>query len=320
MKKIFTTGLAVVAVLTMAVLGIVFNDSTLSQNQLDTLFILCIVCGASVAYCFIVGEIANNFSQMDKLWSILPIAYTWIVAIKGGMSLRLVVFALIVTAWGIRLTINFARKGAYSLKFWTGVEDYRWAIVRSNSLFSHRLAWMLFDLFFISLYQNALVLAICLPALAVMESTAPFGVFDIVAAVLALAFLLLETVADEQQWKFHQTKKKYLSEGLPLEELPKPYDLGFNTMGLWARLRHPNYLGEQGVWVCLYIFTIGAGIANYGVFNWSIVGSMLLVILFIASSALGESISSKKYPEYKNYIDKVFKYLPIRKFDADDRA
>jgi steroid 5-alpha reductase family enzyme len=314
MKRTVGTVVSAVVVLALLVLGFVFGGFTLTETQSETLKILLIVCGCSVAFCFIVGELAQNFSQMDKLWSILPIAYAWIVAGKGGMKPRLVVYALIVTVWGVRLTINFARKGAYRLKFWTGEEDYRWSIVRSNPIFRHKLAWTLFDLFFISLYQNLLVLGICLPSLAAMESTAPFGGWDVAATVLAVLFLALETVADEYQWRFHQTKKKLLSEG---NALPKPYDLGFNTTGPWSRMRHPNYLGEQGIWLSLYLFAIGAGAASRGVFHWSAAGPLLLILLFMGSSALGESISSKKYPRYKDYIEQVRKYIPIRKFDPD---
>lgn len=314
MKRTVGTVVSAVVVIALLVLGFVFGGFALTETQSETLKILLIVCGCSVAFCFIVGELAQNFSQMDKLWSILPIAYAWIVAGKGGMKPRLVVYALIVTVWGVRLTINFARKGAYRLKFWTGEEDYRWSIVRSNPIFRHKLAWTLFDLFFISLYQNLLVLGICLPSLAAMESTAPFGAWDIAATVLAVLFLALETVADEYQWRFHQTKKKLLSEG---KALPKPYDLGFNTTGPWSRMRHPNYLGEQGIWLSLYLFAIGAGAASRGVFHWSAAGPLLLILLFMGSSALGESISSKKYPRYKDYIEQVRKYIPVRKFDPD---
>lgn len=314
MKRTVGTVVSAVVVIALLVLGFVFGGFALTGTQSETLKILLIVCGCSVAFCFVVGELAQNFSQMDKLWSILPIAYAWIVAGKGGMKPRLVVYALIVTVWGVRLTINFARKGAYRLKFWTGEEDYRWSIVRSNPIFRHKLAWTLFDLFFISLYQNLLVLGICLPSLAAMESTAPFGGWDVAATVLALLFLALETVADEYQWRFHQTKKKLLSEG---KALPKPYDLGFNTTGPWSRMRHPNYLGEQGIWLSLYLFAIGAGAASRGVFHWSAAGPLLLILLFMGSSALGESISSKKYPRYKDYIEQVRKYIPIRKFDPD---
>lgn len=308
------TAVAAAAVLALCVFSALSGTFALTRNQADTLKLLLIVCGCAVAYCFIVGELANNFSQMDKLWSLLPIAYTWIIAVRGGMQLRAVLYALVVTVWGIRLTVNFARKGAYSLKFWTGVEDYRWAIVRSSSILRHRPVWMLFDLFFISFYQNALVLAICLPALAGMDSAAPFGLADALSVGCAVGFLALETVADEQQWRFHRTKSSLL-EGQPeLSKLPAPYDLGFNTVGLWGRMRHPNYLGEQGIWLSLYVTAVGAQVTRCGVFHWSMIGPLLLILLFMGSSSLGESISAKKYPQYASYVRQVFKYLPLRRF------
>lgn len=315
MKRTVGTVVTVIVVLSLLILGFVFGGSVMSADQLGTLRILLIVCGCSIAYCFIVGELAQNFSQMDKLWSILPIAYAWIIAICDGLSLRTLVYALIVTVWGIRLTINFARKGAYRLKFWTGEEDYRWSIVRQNPIFRHKFAWTLFDLFFISAYQNLLVLAICLPALACIGSDAPFGVWDLLGAVLAVGFLVLETVSDEYQWKYHKAKKELMQNDGSYETLPYPYDLGFNTTGPWSRMRHPNYLGEQGIWLSLYLFVIGAGAAQRGVFHWTVVGPLLLILLFIGSSTLGESISSKKYPRYKDYVAQVHKYMPLNKFD-----
>ena len=316
-KGIIGTVVSVIIVTALLVSGIVFGRAALSEEQIQTLKILLIVCGASIAYCFIVGELAQNFSQMDKLWSILPIAYAWIVAIRNGCDLRTLVYALIVTVWGVRLTVNFARKGAYRLKFWAGEEDYRWSIVRSSPFFKHKFAWTLFDLFFISMYQNILVLAITLPALACMRSEAPFGVWDILGAALAVGFLVLETVSDEYQWKFHKTKKKLLQEGGTIDTLEKPYDLGFNTTGPWSRMRHPNYLGEQGIWLSLYLFVIGAGAAQHGVFHWTAAGPLLLILLFMGSSTLGEKISASKYPRYRDYIAQVYKYLPFKKFDPE---
>ena len=314
MKKTAGTVLTAVIVLGLLTACFLLSDYTLTENQAETLKILLIVCGMSVVFCFTVGEMAQNFSQMDKLWSLLPIAYTWIAAVWGGMKPRLMIFALIVTAWGIRLTMNFARKGAYKLKFWDGEEDYRWAIVHQNRIFRKRLAWTLFDLFFISFYQNALVLAICLPAVACMESAAPLGPVDFMAAGLAVFFLVLETAADEYQWKFFETKKKLLAEKQSLDELPEPYALGFNTTGPWARMRHPNYLGEQGIWMSLYLFAVGAGVARCGVFHWTMAGALLLVFLFMGSSKLGEKISAGKYPLYSHYVDTVCKYLPIHHY------
>ena len=317
MKKPAITAVCTLSVTALIALALVFSDYTLSSLQRGTLRILLILCGCSVAYCFIVGEAVQNYSQMDKLWSLMPIAYTWVIAAKSGMMWRPVLFALIVTAWGIRLTVNFARKGAYSLRFWEGKEDYRWAIVHGSRFFKRRIAWTAFNLLFISFYQNLLVLAICLPSLAIMESAAPFGIWDGVAAGAAAAFLVLETVADEGQWHFHQTKARLLAENGALERLPMPYRLGFNTEGIWGWMRHPNYLGEQGVWCSLYLFTVGAGVTSHGLFHWSMIGALLLILLFLGSSTLGESISASKYPRYRDYAAQVSKYFPRRRFDAD---
>ena len=68
------------------------------------------------------------------------------------------------------------------------------------------------------------------------------------------------------------------------------------------------------MWMCLYIFVIAANVAQYGIFDWSIIGPLFLILLFMGSSAFGEAISSKKYPKYKDYQKQVFKYLPIRKY------
>lgn len=306
MKKVIT---AVVLGLSLAACPVLYFlvGPALNELQLGTLKILGIIAGCSALYCFVVGELSKNNSQMDKLWSILPEVYVWICAIRGGMTPRLVVMAVLATLWGARLTFNFARKGAYRLKFWAGEEDYRWKVLREKSTFKPHWKWMLFNLFFISVYQNALILMTTFPALISMDSAIPFGVVDVIAAVLMLGFLLLELAADEQQWAFQQKKKELLARGKDLSELPMPYKRGFNTTGLWAHSRHPNYLGEQCIWISFYVFSIGAGM---GIFNWSLIGALLLVVLFIGSSSFGEEISSSKYPEYAEYKKKVSRFIP----------
>ena len=284
---------------------------SLDATQLSVLKTLLTIAACSAAFCFIVGELTGNNSQMDKLWSLLPIAYTWIIAAKGGMTARLVVMAMLATLWGVRLTFNFARKGAYSWKFWEGTEDYRWSVVRSGPAFRKRWAWILFDLLFISIYQNALVLMTTFPALVSMHSAVPFGWVDGLAALLMLGFILYETIADEQQWAFQTRKWAMIHAGQALEELPAPFNNGFNTTGLWGLSRHPNYFAEQGTWIAFYIFSIGAGI---GIFNWSIIGALLLVVLFQGSSALAEQISGSKYPLYARYCQTVSRFFPGKRW------
>lgn len=314
MQKLNIPLMCILLLLSLVVCPILYFyvGPALNDLQLETLKIIGIVAGCSALLCFTLGEITGNNSQVDKIWSLLPIAYSWIIAAKGGMHPRLIVMAVLVTLWGIRLTYNFARRGAYKLKFWEGKEDYRWDTVRALPFLQNKMVWMAFDLFFISGYQNALILMLTFPALVCMGSTVPFGWVDAVAALLMFGFIVYETVADEQQWKFQGKKWAMIHSGKTLEELPSPYNKGFNTLGLWNVSRHPNYLAEQAIWVSLYLFSIGAGV---GIINWSMIGALLLIVLFTASTNLVEGISGDKYPEYAEYCKKVNKFFPGRKYN-----
>ena len=316
MKKILPVVISVSLIIAAIVLGFV-KGIDLNPIQQKTLIILAIICGASALYCFIAGELTRNNSQMDKLWSVLPIAYVWVIAAMGELRWRLIVIAVIVTLWGARLTYNFAKKGAYSIKFWSGEEDYRWIYLRKQKGFQNKFVWGIFDLLFISMFQNVVVLGITLPALAIMSSDAPVNILDIVAGVLMAGSLLYEVIADKQQNEFQTKKYEYLNSGKKLEELPEPYNRGFNVTGLWARSRHPNYIGEQMIWISLYLFTISSGVTHFGVFNWTIFGAGLLVLIFVGSSRMAEGISVQKYKDYPDYQRQVFKYLPIKKYKAE---
>jgi steroid 5-alpha reductase family enzyme len=316
MKKALVAALLGLSVIACPILYFCVGPA-LDQEQLAVLYLLLIIMGASALYCFIVGEITHNNSQMDKLWSLLPETYLWIIAAKGNWNPRLIVMAALATLWGIRLTINFARKGAYHLKFWEGKEDYRWQVLRAKKEFQPRWKWMLFNLFFISIYQNLLVLLITIPALASLHSEVAFGWIDYLASGLMMAFLVYEMIADEQQWRFQSEKWKLIQSGKKLEELPLPYRRGFNTTGLWAYSRHPNYLGEQGIWLSFYVFSIGAGI---GIFNWSIIGALLLIVLFLGSSSFAEEISGSKYPEYATYKKQVSRFFIWKKYRGPEET
>lgn len=319
MKKMNTLPIGILLLLSLVVCPMLYIHvgPALDDAQTATLKMLATIAACSALYCFVVGELTGNNSQVDKIWSILPFVYCWIIAVRGGMQARLVVMAVLATIWGVRLTYNFARKGAYRLKFWEGEEDYRWRVLREGPVLKNRWAWMAFDLFFISLYQNALLLLIVLPALVSMGSAVPFGAVDAVATVLMLGFIVYETVADEQQWRFQSKKWAMIKEGKRLEELPEPYNKGFNTLGLWNVCRHPNYMAEQAIWISLYLFSIGAGL---GVVNWSMAGALLLIVLFLGSSSFAESISASKYPEYEDFCRKVNRFLPGKRYRDADRG
>lgn len=256
------------------------------------------------ALCFVVSEITRNYSQVDKLWSLLPPAYCWI-TVAAFPSARTVIMALLVTMWGLRLTYNFNRKGGYSIIPWKGEEDYRWKILRKSPALRGRLRFGLFNLLFISLYQNTLILLFTTPILlAALNVRAPLGVFDILAGVLMLIFLVLETVADNQQFRF-QTMKHLAS--ARKEKFSESLNKGFLAEGLWKYVRHPNFAAEQAIWISFYLF----GVAASGKWiNFTLIGPVLLVLLFIGSSIMTEKISSSKYPQYSAYQKEVPKFIP----------
>jgi steroid 5-alpha reductase family enzyme len=305
MKIISTSVLLVITLLAVPAFSYFFGTSlsTIEWQILGTLIKLMAIV---IAYSFIVGELSKNNSQVDKLWSIIPIAYVWIVAGYGNFTPRLVLMSILVTIWGVRLTANFALKGAYNWRFWAGEEDYRWQVLRQKPGFKPRWKWTLFNLLFISGYQNILILLFTLPTIVALQNIdVPLSIFDYITAGLMFFFIAFETVADIQQWNFQNKKWALIKAG---KELTGEYQKGFLDKGLWALSRHPNYFAEQAIWVCFYLFSI---VASGQWFNWSITGCLLLILLFQGSSRFSEEISAGKYNDYNNYQKRVPRFLPL---------
>ena len=252
------------------------------------------------------ARLTKNYSQVDKLWSTIPIAYGWITAHYGDYEPRMILMAGVISIWGLRLTYNFNRRGGYSWKFWTGEEDYRWSILKAKPGFEQEWKWVLFNFFFISGYQMALILLMTVPMVKCLGSDVPLGIWDIVIGAAALGFVIIEYIADQQQYDYQQEKYRLKNAG---EKLEGKYALGFTHTGLWAYMRHPNYMAEQAIWLVFYLFSI---VATGHIINWSIAGALLLVLLFKGSSDFSESISAEKYPAYKKYQKKVGRFLPIK--------
>tara|TARA_B100001063_G_scaffold207991_1_gene204188 strand:+ start:2450 stop:3379 length:930 start_codon:yes stop_codon:yes gene_type:complete len=282
-----------------------YYDEPLSHLQYDALYTLLWVYGIASFLCFLVSTITDNYSQVDKLWSIMPIPYLWILADYSDYNNRMVLMALLVTVWGVRLSLNFARRGGYSIKFWTGEEDYRWSILRAKPGFEQKWKWILFNLIFISAYQMGLVLLTTLPAIRVLGTSGELGLFDLALALLILGFIYIEYLADQQQYDYQTEKYKQRAEG----KVEPFYKVGFVHTGLWAHMRHPNYMAEQAIWIVFYFYSVIA--TGYWI-NWTITGGLLLVLLFKGSSDFSESISEEKYPEYKKYMKSVGRFLPFK--------
>lgn len=265
-----------------------------------------LIVGVVICYTFITGQLTGNNSQVDKLWSIVPVGYAWFFTAKAGWTDRMVLMSVLATLWGIRLTYNFARRGAYQWKFWAGEEDYRWAILRAKPGFSKPWVWLLFNLFFICFYQNTLIFLFILPILGDLHVDATaLDMVDYGLALIFIGLLVVETIGDQQQWNFQREKYRRIRSGEDLGQ----YKKGFVSTGLWSKVRHPNYAAEQGIWIVYYLFSVSA---TGEWLNWTIIGAVLLVLLFKGSADFSEQVSASKYPEYKEYQKNVPRFLPFR--------
>ena len=59
---------------------------------------------AVAALVFVVGEATGNYSQVDKLWSVLPVLYTFFYTHYSGYNSRLLLQSACTLVWGGRLT------------------------------------------------------------------------------------------------------------------------------------------------------------------------------------------------------------------------
>jgi steroid 5-alpha reductase family enzyme len=169
------------------------------------------------------------------------------------MHARLVLVLALVSAWAARLTWNWVRR-------WRGLgdEDWRYAEYRTHG----PVRYWLTSLAGFHLLPTLLVFAGCLPLLAAVDpGTGPLNLLDALAALITSGGILLEWQADRELHRF--LKNRTDSSKLL-------------TRGLWARFRHPNYIGELAFWWGLAVFGMAASPAW-----WVPLGALAITLLFV---------------------------------------
>ncbi|KAG0346819.1 hypothetical protein BG004_000740, partial [Podila humilis] len=270
-------------------------------------------------FCWFMSMATGKHSWVDKLWSIVPVIYAIHFAIRDQFywpateetpyehSPRLYIASGLILLWGVRLTYNFARKGGYGLES----EDYRWPYLAARIPTG---LWLLFNISFISLFQNLLLVAITAPLYTAWRSSlvkvTPLNWIDLLAVcVFALGFGL-EVVADEQQWHFYESKR--LAKENEDKMLTGDCKRGFLTQGLFKYSRHPNFCGEMIIWWSVYLFSVASAYPLYNAWiNPSIVGPVMLTLLFQGSTTFTEYLTSQKYPAYKLYKKTTSRLIPL---------
>ena len=230
----------------------------------------------------------GNSSFYDAYWSVAPVAIAiyWAAAQadRGVDIVRQLLVVLLVIWWAVRLTYNWVRR-------WEGLGHEDWRYVDFRQQYGS-LYWLI-DLFGLHLFPTAMVFLGCLslyPALA--SGTRPLGAVDILAAAVTAAAISIETIADQQLWRFLNGSRK------PGEIL---------ATGLWAYSRHPNYFGEILFWWGLFLFGLAADPSYW----WTIIGPVAMVLMFVfASVPMIDRRSVERRPGYAVHMTKVSAIVP----------
>jgi steroid 5-alpha reductase family enzyme len=229
--------------------------------------------------------IIKNVGIVDLFWGFgFVVVNAFYIFMSGELSARKIIVLVLVTVWGLRLSIYLA---------WRNIgkgEDFRYKEFR-RKYGPERYWW--FSFFQTFLLQGALIMIVSLPLLGVNVSTRSkaFNLLDYLGILVWMIGFTFEAGGDFQLSRF---KKNSKNKGKVL-----------NT-GFWKYTRHPNYFGDSAVWWAYALFSIAAG--SY----WQIIGSIIMTMLIIKVSGvtLLEKTLNNTKPEYREYIQKTSSFLP----------
>lgn len=282
-----TVSLCLVALAYVCAAAAAIGIALWAQGLHPLLVILFADLGATVIVFFFSVALGNS-SVYDPYWSVAPIFIVVFLALAGGdpLGLRALVIMFLVTFWGSRLTWNWILR-------WRGLgdEDFRYQEIRSKT---GRLYWPA-SFLAIHLFPTVTVYAACASLWAALsaEGRAPVGLVDLFAFAVTAGGILLETIADRQLRAFRSGN-------------PRPG--AFLETGLWARSRHPNYLGEVLFWFGLYLFGVAAHPASA---LWTAVGpvAMALLFLFVSVPWMDRRLVERR-PGHAEYMQQVPALVP----------
>jgi steroid 5-alpha reductase family enzyme len=251
-----------------------------------TLFLqACLLILVLVTLLWVLSVIIKNVSIVDLFWGFGFVAVNaFYVLTSGELNARKILVLVLVSVWGLRLSIYLA---------WRNLgkgEDFRYREFRRR--YGPERYWW-FSYFQTFLLQGVLMMIVSLPLLAVSADTgsSALGIIDFIGIFVWLTGIAFEAGGDLQLARFKSN--------------PKNKGKVLNT-GFWKYTRHPNYFGDSAVWWAYALFSIAAG--GY----WQIIGAVIMTLLIIRVSgvALLEKTLIDTKPQYRDYIRKTSAFFP----------
>jgi steroid 5-alpha reductase family enzyme len=277
-----SAGFAVVAATYLAAGGVAWLVAFLLRGHHPLTVTLWADIAATVVV-FVVSMAAGNSSLYDPYWSVAP-AVVVAVWFAGHHDARGVLVLVLMLLWAVRLTANWAVG-------WRGLAHEDWRYVQIRDQTAGRLPWWLVSFTGIQLMPTLVVFAGLLPVWPALGGGKLNGL-DLVAVVVTVAAIVLETTAD---WQLRRFARDPAHHGRVADQ------------GLWRLSRHPNYRGEIACWWGMWLF----GLAAAPPWWWTVAGPVVMVLLFaVVSVPLMDRRSLERRPAYADYMRRVPALLP----------
>lgn len=233
---------------------------------------------------WIISVILKNVSIVDLFWGFGFVAVNAFYYISTDITPAKTVLLVLVTLWGLRLSIYLA---------WRNIgkgEDFRYKEFRKK--YGEKNYWWI-SFFQTFLLQGILMWIISMTLYGVNQHSASqtLNVIDYVAVLVWLVGFIFEAGSDMQLARF---KKDASNKGKVL-----------NT-GFWHYTRHPNYFGDSAVWWGYGLLCLSAG--SYALVAGSVI--MTLLIIKVSGVALLEKSLKVQKPEYADYIQQTSSFIP----------
>jgi steroid 5-alpha reductase family enzyme len=227
----------------------------------------------------------RNVTIVDSLWGLGFVLIVWLTFfLSEGFAGRKTVVAVLVTVWGMRLSIYLGRRN------WGAGEDPRYGEWRKKS--GERF-WVV-SLFKVFLLQAIFLWVIALVLQVGQLSPTPnrFVWLDGLGVFIWVIGFFFEAVSD---WQLARFKAEPANKGRVMDR------------GLWRYTRHPNYFGEFLIWWGFFLITLSTPNSWWTVISPLIISAVLLKMTGIP---LTENTIVKTRPGYKEYIKRTSAFVP----------
>lgn len=225
----------------------------------------------------------KNSSIVDIFWGTGFVVIVWAVFFltTGVESARKVLLTVLVTIWGLRLSIHIFNRNHVK------PEDFRYQVWRKEA----GKEWWWRSFFKVFLLQGVLMWIISTPLTAVQLSDKQLFWLDYLAIVVWIIGFFFESVGDAQLAQF---KSNPANKGKVLDS------------GVWRYTRHPNYFGDATQWWAYYLLAGAAG-AWWTIFSPII---MTALLMRVSGVTLLEKTLKKEKPGYQEYVETTSEFFP----------